>query len=119
MEEIRRVLADQPVHNAVNIPFINPDIMEKARPFMDLAEKLGKMAAYLAQGPIKEAGITYLGDMKGLNLRPMTNTYLKGLLRPSLEDAVNYVNAPVVAKERGINVLCVQMTSPPTMSIKW
>ena len=112
VEEIRRVLADQPVHNAVNIPFINPDIMEKARPFMDLAEKLGKMAAYLAQGPIKEAGITYLGDMKGLNLRPMTNTYLKGLLRPSLEDAVNYVNAPVVAKERGINVLCVQNDEP-------
>lgn len=108
VEEIRRVLADLPVHNAVNIPFINPDIMEKARPYMDLAEKLGKMAAYLADGAIKEAGITYLGDMKGLNLRPMTNTYLKGLLRPIMNDAVNYVNAPVVAKERGINVLCVQ-----------
>jgi D-3-phosphoglycerate dehydrogenase len=104
VEEITRVLHDQPVHNAVNIPFINPDIMEKAKPFMDLAEKLGKMAAYLADGPIQEVNIKYLGEMQAIDFRPLTSTFLKGMLRPSMDDAVNYVNAPVVAKERGIKV---------------
>lgn len=104
VEEIKRVLHDLPVHNAVNIPFIDPDIMEKVRPFMILSEKMGKMAAYLTEGPINEVNIKYMGDMKSCELRPLTSTFLKGLLRPSLEDAVNYVNAPVVAKERGIKI---------------
>lgn len=104
VEEIKRVLHDLPVHNAVNIPFIDPDIMEKVRPFMVLSEKMGKMAAYLTEGPINEVNIKYMGDMKSCELRPLTSTFLKGLLRPSLEDAVNYVNAPVVAKERGIKI---------------
>jgi D-3-phosphoglycerate dehydrogenase len=103
-EEIRRVLLGLPVHNAVNIPFIPPDIMEKAKPFMDLAEKLGKLAAYLADGPIQKAVINYLGNFDNLDLRPMTSTFLKGLLRPIMNDSVNYVNAPVIAKERGIAV---------------
>jgi D-3-phosphoglycerate dehydrogenase len=104
VEEIGRVLHDLPVHNAVNIPFIKPEIMEKVRPFMELAEKLGKMAAYLAEGPIEAVNIKYMGDMKCMELRPLTSTFLKGMLRPSMDDAVNYVNAPVVAKERGIKV---------------
>jgi D-3-phosphoglycerate dehydrogenase len=104
VEEIKRVLHDLPVHNAVNIPFIDPEIMEKVRPFMNLADKMGKMAAYMAEGPIKAINIQYMGDMKSCELRPLTNTFLKGMLRPSLADAVNYVNAPVVAKERGIKV---------------
>ena len=103
-EEIRRVLLGLPVHNAVNIPFIIPEIMEKAKPFMDLAEKLGKLAAYLADGPIQATDINYFGSFDHLDMRPMTSTYLKGLLRPIMSDAVNYVNAPVIAKERGIKV---------------
>ncbi len=108
VEEVRRVLYGLPVHNAVNIPFIQPEVMEKAKPFMDLSEKLGKMASYLADGPIKEISIKFIGDFKSLDLRPMTSTFLKGLLRPILNDAVNYVNAPVIAKERGINVSYAQ-----------
>jgi len=108
VEEIRRVLVGLPVHSAVNIPFIQPEIMVKAKPFMALAEKLGKMASYIAEGPIQEANIKYIGHYQDLDLRPMTNTFLKGLLRPIMEDTVNYVNAPVIAKERGIKVNSVQ-----------
>lgn len=108
-EEIRRVLLGLPVHNAVNIPFIQPEIMEKARPFMTLSEKLGKLAAYLADGPIRETDIKFIGDFKSLDLRPLTNSCLKGLLRPIMDDAVvNYVNAPVIARERGVNVVYVK-----------
>lgn len=104
VEEISRVLHDLPVHNAVNIPFVDPEIMEQVRPFMQLAEKLGKMAAYLADGPIDDVRIRYMGDMGCMELRPLTSTFLKAMLRPMMEDAVNYVNAPVVARERGIKV---------------
>jgi len=104
MEEIRRVLLGLPVHTAVNIPFVLPEIMEKARPFMLLAEKLGKLASHLAAGPIEEVRIKYVGDFKNLDLKPLTSSCLKGLLRPILNDAVNYVNAPVIARERGIRV---------------
>jgi D-3-phosphoglycerate dehydrogenase len=108
VEEIRRVLQGLPVHSAVNIPFIDPDIMEKAKPFMDMSEKLGKLASYLADGPTTEISIKFIGDFKGLDLRPLTNSFLKGLLRPIINDAVNYINAPVIAKERGINVAYAQ-----------
>jgi D-3-phosphoglycerate dehydrogenase len=108
VEEIRRVLQGLPVHSAVNIPFIHPDIMEKAKPFMDMSEKLGKLASHLADGPITETNIKFIGDFKGLDLRPLANSYLKGLLRPIVNDAVNYINAPVIAKERGINVAHAQ-----------
>ncbi|MCL1848546.1 MAG: phosphoglycerate dehydrogenase [Clostridiales bacterium] len=107
-EEITRVLHGLPVHNAVNIPFIRPEIMEKAKPFMDLAEKIGRLASYLAEGSVKETHIQYIGDYKDLDLRPLTNSFLKGLLRPVLNDAVNYVNAPVLARERGVKVSSVQ-----------
>ncbi|MCL2121907.1 MAG: phosphoglycerate dehydrogenase [Clostridiales bacterium] len=107
-EEITRVLHGLPVHNAVNIPFIPPEIMEKAKPFMDLVERLGKMAAYLADGTIQETDITFVGDFRDLDLKPMDNSYLKGLLRPIIDDEVNYVNAPVMARERGIRFTHVQ-----------
>jgi D-3-phosphoglycerate dehydrogenase len=107
-EEIRRVLRGLPVHNAVNIPFIKPEVMERVRPYMELAEKLGRLAAHLSEGPIKEARVTYMGDFQTIETKPLTNTFLKGLLRPILNDAVNYVNAPVVAKERGIRIVSLE-----------
>ncbi len=103
-EEIVRVLKGEPVQNAVNIPFIKPELMSVVKPYVELTEKLGKLAGKLACGPIDEIEIKYLGDIANLDLSSLTNTFLKGLLRPFLHDAVNYVNAPLVAKKRGINV---------------
>ena len=48
--------------------------------------------------PIDEVKINYYGEIAGYDLTTLTNTVLKGLLRPILQDSVNYVNAPVVAK---------------------
>lgn len=102
--EIIRVLRGEPVQNAVNIPFIKPELMEVVKPYADLTEKLGKLAGSLAEGPVDDIEIKYLGDIANLDLGSLTNTFLKGLLRPFLHEAVNYVNAPLVAKKRGINV---------------
>ncbi len=102
--EIVRVLRGEPVQTAVNIPFIKPEYMEEAKPYMELTEKLGKLAGVFAEGPISAIEIKYLGDIADFEIGSITNTLLKGLLRPYLHDAVNYVNAPLLAKKRGIKV---------------
>jgi D-3-phosphoglycerate dehydrogenase len=108
-EEIIRVLNGELVHNAANIPFMKPEMAKKMEPFMALAEKLGKVSNYIAEGPIQKVEIKYTGDVpKQEELRPLTNTLMKALLRPALGYAVNYVNAPVVAKERGIKITVTQ-----------
>jgi D-3-phosphoglycerate dehydrogenase len=65
---------------------------------------MGCLEAQLAEGAIKAVTITYLGDFLGLDMTPVTSAALKGLLTPFLKDEVNFVNAPVIAKERGIRV---------------
>ncbi len=102
--EIIRVLRGEPVQNAVNIPFVKPEQMEVVRPYIELTEKLGKLAASLAEGPIDKIELKYVGEITKIETNSLTNSFLKALLRPSLHDAVNYVNAPLVAKQRGIIV---------------
>lgn len=102
--EILRVLRGEPVQNAVNIPFIKPEYLAVAQPYMELTEKLGKLASVFAEGPINSLEIKYLGEIANLEFGSLTNTFIKGLLRPYLHDAINYVNAPLVAKNRGIKV---------------
>lgn len=108
--EIVRVLRGEPVQNAVNIPFIKPELMGVMKPYMDLVEKLGKLAASLAEGPVDSIEIKYIGDLANMETSSLTNTFLKGLLRPFLHEAINYVNAPLVAKSRGIAVKEVKTT---------
>lgn len=102
--EMIRVLNGEPVRNAVNIPFIKPELMSVMKPYADLTEKLGKLAGKLAEGPVDNIEIKYFGEIANMDLSSLTNIFLKGYLRPFLHDAVNYVNAPIVAKERGIKV---------------
>ncbi len=104
VHEVIRVLHGEPVQNAVNIPFIKPELMVVVQPYTVLTEKLGKLATSLAEGPIDDIELKYSGDIANLDLSSLTNTFLKGLLRPSLHEAVNYVNAPLLARQRGMKV---------------
>jgi len=90
--------------NAVNVPSVTGDLLQKLEPLLSLAEKMGSLHAQLGQGPVKEVDIEYAGDFKGLNLAPVSIAVLKGLLAPIVKDDVNFVNAQVLAKERGIKV---------------
>ena len=89
---------------AVNIPSIPPDLLPRLQPYVVLAEKLGLLQGQLLEGGLKRVTVEYHGEVAGLLLAPLTVAVLKGLLTPILEDVVNYVNAPVIAKERGIEV---------------
>ncbi|HHI96422.1 MAG TPA: phosphoglycerate dehydrogenase [Thermodesulfatator atlanticus] len=92
------------VRNAVNMPSVSAELLPVLKPYLSLAEKLGALQAQLAEGPIQEVNIEYQGDVANLDTKPLTVALLKGLLSPALREDVNYVNAPIRAKERGIKV---------------
>jgi D-3-phosphoglycerate dehydrogenase len=111
-EQIINYLKNGTVINAVNVAPVSAEVMEKAGPFLMLADRMGCLQAQLAKGPIEEVTIEYAGDFNDLNLSPVTTAALKGLLTPVVKDDVNFVNAQVLAKERGIKVK--EMTSMDT-----
>lgn len=103
--EIIHALAGEPVMNAVNIPAVKRELFPLLAPYLELAEKLGKFASQVAPGRTEGLEIAYNGELAGYDLTILTNTFLKGFLRPILGDEVNYVNAPVIARSRGIKIV--------------
>lgn len=89
---------------AVNIPSVPPELLPQLQPYITLAEKIGLLQAQLLEGGLERVTVEYNGEVASLSVAPLTIAVLKGLLTPIMEDAVNYVNAPVIAKDRGIEV---------------
>ncbi len=102
-EQMADYLLTGAVTNALNMPSVSAEDAPKLRPYMDLGENLGLFAGQLIDTAITEVEIEYVGAVSELNLKPLTQSILHGLLKPTLED-VNMVNAPVVAKTRGIRI---------------
>jgi D-3-phosphoglycerate dehydrogenase / 2-oxoglutarate reductase len=102
-EQISDYLLTGAITNALNMPSISASEAQKVRPWIDLAQKLGAFAGQLTDSGITAVEILYEGTASTLNTRALTQAALAGLLKPALAD-VNMVNAPVVAKERGIKV---------------
>jgi D-3-phosphoglycerate dehydrogenase len=103
-EQIIAYLRDGTVINAVNVPAVSGDLLEKLNPYLTLADHLGCLLAQLSKGAVKEVLIEYAGDFDELELSPVTTAVLKGLMTPMIKDDVNFVNAQVLARERGIKV---------------
>jgi D-3-phosphoglycerate dehydrogenase len=89
--------------NVVNMPFLPGLDFESARPYMLLAERMGRVFHTLARSRVRRIAVEYRGEETGL-IKPLTVALLKGILSPVLSDYVNYINAPVIAAERGIQV---------------
>ncbi len=104
-EQIRDVLLELPARSAVNIPGLTPDVMEKLRPYLQLAETLGNLVGQLAGGRIEQLTVRLQGDLAGNETKPLVVAAIKGLLSQALRERVNYVNAAIEAKERGIRVI--------------
>jgi D-3-phosphoglycerate dehydrogenase / 2-oxoglutarate reductase len=90
--------------NAVNLPVVSPDVLPFMAPFLRLGEKMASLLAQISKQAIEEIVIEYQGEVAGNGIKPLTTSILKGLLTPFLGETVNFVNAPVIAKERGIKV---------------
>ena len=93
------------VENAVNVPGISPELITTLRPYAILAERMGSLQTQLADSAILEVQINYSGTVTDYDMSPLTTAMLKGLLTPILKDEVNFVNAPLIATERGIKVV--------------
>ncbi len=93
------------ISNTVNVPAVDPRMLEEIRPYLELTEKLGKLSSQIAKGRLQEAGIEYSGEILNYNLTPMTVAFVKGILEPILEEDVNFVNASLIARERKIKIV--------------
>jgi D-3-phosphoglycerate dehydrogenase len=103
-EQIVDYLTRGIARGAVNVPSVPADLLPRLQPYITLAEKLGHLQSQLYEGGIERVTIEYKGEVANVNVAPLTIAALKGLLTPILEETVNYVNAPVIARERGIEV---------------
>lgn len=104
-EQISAYLSTGEIRNAVNFPSVSGELLAVIRPYLVLAEKLGKFQAQIVTGGIEDVQIEYSGEILNTDVAPLTIALLKGLLEPFLNENVNYINAPIIAKERGIRVV--------------
>jgi len=101
-ESILVALRGEPVTTAVNIAPVPAHVMKVIKPYLGVAEKMGCLAVHLADGRIDSVEVEYNGQISEVDTRMLTTAVLKGILGPILQETVNYVNAPGVAKARGI-----------------
>ncbi len=93
------------IQNAVNVPSLSPEVLQVLRPYLLLAEKLGALQAQLTTEPPLEVAVQATGEVAEREVRSLAAAVLRGLLGHLLESGINYVNAPAIARERGIKVI--------------
>jgi D-3-phosphoglycerate dehydrogenase / 2-oxoglutarate reductase len=103
-EQITSFLLRGEIQAAVNMPSVSAEMLTILKPHLMLGEKLGSLLAQLSPEPPTELTIEYAGQVADLDWRPVTHAVLRGLLSHFLDASVNYVNAPAIARERGIQI---------------
>jgi D-3-phosphoglycerate dehydrogenase len=91
------------LRGAVNVPSLGTKELAILRPYIELAEKLGRFQAQLVASAVREVKLEFAGEIVELNAAPVTRSFLAGLLR-DVSARVNAVNAFLIADERGISV---------------
>ena len=102
-QQVKDVLSGGNATSAVNIPSLKPQKLEPVRDYMSIAENIAQMAAQICKGNLKNIEIEVKGTLADLDVSPLEVAVLKGVLSTNLV-GVNYVNAPIIAKNREINV---------------
>ena len=102
-EQMADYLVSGGVTNALNMPSLSAEEAPKLKPYMALAEKLGSLVGQLAHDALTGIAIEVEGAAAQLNQKPVTGAVLAGLMRVH-SDTVNMVNAPFLARERGLDV---------------
>ncbi len=103
-EQVAAALEGAVVSNAVNIPSIAPEDLEVLQPFVPLAADLARLGLELAPGRVSRLELTYYGGLAERDTRLLTVAALNGAFQGRVERDVNWVNAPLVAAELGIEV---------------
>ena len=103
-DQVVRALRGEPVPSAVNVPPIDPEVYKELKPYLELAEKLGRFQAQYPLGNVRELIVEVFGDIEAFDVRPIRTAVIKGFLESFLNENVNYVNAPMLIAERKIAV---------------
>jgi D-3-phosphoglycerate dehydrogenase len=104
-EQVVDYLSGEVIRFAVNVPSVSPELLNMLRPYLLLGEKLGSFQVQMLAKVPKEVQVEYGGEVAQYDVAPLTLAVLKGILTPVMETSINYVNAPLVARERGIRVI--------------
>ena len=104
-EAISEYLRTGVINNAVNVPNVDVRTLEALRPYLNLAEKMGRLLAQIAPTRLEKLTIHYTGKVSEADTTPVTRSVLKGLLNRTSEIAINEVNAPRAALNLGLNVM--------------
>ncbi|NJM51518.1 MAG: phosphoglycerate dehydrogenase, partial [Sphingomonadales bacterium] len=102
-EQMADYLVNGGVTNALNMPSLSAEEAPKLKPYMALAEQLGSLVGQLSHGNLTKIAVEVEGAAAKLNIKPITGAVLAGFMR-RYSDTVNMVNAPFLAKERGLDV---------------
>jgi D-3-phosphoglycerate dehydrogenase len=103
-EQVAAALDGHLVTNAVNMPAVAVEDLEQLGPYLPLAAKLGALAVELAGGNPTRLDFQYFGQLAERATRLLTVAALNGIFQGRVDQPVNYVNAPLVARERGVEV---------------
>ncbi|MEE8401143.1 MAG: phosphoglycerate dehydrogenase [Candidatus Hydrothermarchaeaceae archaeon] len=104
-EEVIKVLKNEPPKYSVNMPVFSSEVIEEVKEFLPLVETIGRFTSQILSGRMSDISITYCGKLLEItDLGILTNSILKGLLSPILTEGITLINAPTVAKNRGIGL---------------
>jgi D-3-phosphoglycerate dehydrogenase len=104
VQQVLDALRGVDYRNAVNMPFIPGVDFEAIRPYLTLSERMGTLLHLLSRNPVRRVAVELRGEEVSGLVKPVTVALLKGLLIPILGDKVSYINAPLLAVERGMQV---------------
>ncbi len=121
-EQVTAALTGGVVTTAVNIAAVRPEVMEILAPFVPLCEKLGRLAQGLGDGSLDKIEVEFRGRLAEEDTRLLGISVLAGILKGHTEEAVNLVNAPHLAEQRGLELveraIRSRMTSPCLVTVR-
>lgn len=103
-QEVAQFLEGQPAIHAVNLPYFEQGDYEQYLPVYKLTKTMGEIGTQLSEGPVKQIDLSYAGEISHQNTNFFNRSFLCGFFENQIDSYVNEVNAPLIAKERGIQV---------------
>ncbi|MFB3892086.1 MAG: phosphoglycerate dehydrogenase [Phycisphaerae bacterium] len=103
-QQLVEALRGGEVRNAVNAPGFDKALPAMLRPYTELAGRLGMLLSSITPGALTKVEVVYRGAIADMNVSPVTTYLLVGLLAPHLDQPVNVINAPLLARQRGVEV---------------
>ena len=104
-EQIVDVFQGRSARAAVNMPALSPEVLARVQPYLPLAQRMASLVVGMMDGRCSKVEVRLLGELAEIESGPITRAVLVGMLGPVVGETVNFVNAPVIAKSRGIEVI--------------